>query len=132
MENNTDDKILVEPADLELVINLNQLNKELLDQPLKYKKWTNLKAEANRVAKFLKLELKEREALAILKLSSRKMTVDQRSAEVSLDPRVQEVQRKLIEAEEVAERFEGVVRAFYQRHEMLKDLSANKRKELID
>jgi hypothetical protein len=47
-----------------------------------------------------------------------------------MDAEVQKLKTELADTEELEVEFEGIVKAFAQRVEMLKDLSANIRKEM--
>ena len=121
-------------VDMELRIDDRHLNEELMDQPLFFRKWTRLLSEVSKKAKTIKLVLEETEAALHSKLSNdgKGRKVKEIESMVALDADVKRIKRDLIEAEGLVQEFEGIVKAFYQRHEMLKDLAANKRKELID
>jgi len=127
-------EIIHQDVDKELTIDNQNLNEELMDQPLYFKKWTTLLSEVRRKAKVLRFNLEEKEAELYVKLSNdgtgRK--VKELESAVTLDPDVKTLKRELVEAEEIVDKFEGIVKAFYQRHEMLKDLCANRRRELVD
>lgn len=126
--------VLSDPADIELSIDTGQINHEIMDQPLLMRKWTKLKAEVSARAKSIKDQVKRTEAgvrLGIMK-GEKGLKVKDIDAHVELDPQVIKVKDELIEAERLLEEYEGIVRAFYQRHESLKDLAANIRKEVID
>jgi hypothetical protein len=126
-------EIIHEDVDMELRIDDRHLNEELMDQPLFFRKWTKLLSEVAKKARTIKLVLEETEAMLHTKLSSdgKGRKVKEMESIVALDSDVKRIKRDLIEAEGMVQEFEGIVRAFYQRHEMLKDLAANKRKELL-
>jgi len=126
--------IIHEDVDQELNIDPNHLNEELIDQPLFYKKWANFKAEIARKVKTTKLMLEETKSELYVKFSNdgTGKKVKEVEAAVTSDDNVKRLERELIEAEETLDKFEGIVRAFYMRHESLKDLCANARKQLID
>ena len=127
-------EMIATDVDQELVIDTNHLNEELMDQPLYFKKWTGLLAEVNKKCKIINLTLEEKEAELHIKYANdgTAKKVKEIESAVTSDPEIQKLKRELIDVEELVSRFEGIVKAFYQRHEMLKDLSANKRKELVD
>jgi hypothetical protein len=125
-------EIITDAVDMELFIDHHDLNNEVMNQPLLLRKWTKLKSEAHTKAKILKLQLKELESKFTSEYSKKGYKVKEVEAAVCLEPKVQKMQRDLIEAEETLESFEGIVRAFFQRHEALKELGANIRKELLD
>ena len=129
-----DENVILEGISSELYINTDRLNEELLDQPIKFKKWVELESEALKHLKNLEnsLEIAEAEAYVKAKASGQKMTVKDLESAVALDEAVKLIKEQIIEAEAVCLDMKGAVRAFHQRHEALKDLCANKRKELID
>jgi hypothetical protein len=121
-------------VDQELYIDLNHLNEELMDQPLLFRKWTGLKAEIERKVKSIKLMLDETKSHLYLQFSNdgTGKKVKEVDAAVTLNDDVKRLERELIDAEETLTKFEGICRAFHQRGEALKDLCANRRREVID
>lgn len=128
--NNND--IIHEDIDKELWIDDEALNGETIDQPLTFRKYTRIKAECNAKAKTIKQKLKETEAMAYLEFAKEGKKVKELDSMVETDEEVIKLRHELIDAEQMVEEFEGIVRAFHQRHDSLKDLCANRRKELID
>lgn len=126
--------LITEPIDVELSIDEDQLNEELMNQPLLYRKWSTFEAGAATQVKKIELKLEHAKAQAYIeaKESGIKMTVKDLEAAVTLDEDVIKLNEQLIEAQEVLADMKTAVRAFLQRHDALKDLSANRRKELID
>lgn len=126
--------MVADPLEKELSIDSQRLNEEIMDQPLLYKKWSTLAAQVSKKAKLFKLNLEEKEAELYVLYSSdgTGKKVKEIESAVSLNPDIRRLKRDLIDAEELLEQYEGIIRAFYQRHEMLKDLAANARRELID
>lgn len=118
----------------ELRIDPHRLNEELMDQPLYYRKWSEMLAGVAKKAKLAKLVLEEKKAEKHIQYSQDGMSrkVKEVESAVLLDADVKKLERELIDAEELVEKFSGILRAFHQRAEALKDLNANKRKELID
>lgn len=127
-------ELVTDDAGRELSIDDAMLNQELMDQPLSFKKWTNLLAGVSKKAKIIKLTLDEKKAETVTKYSSdgTGKKVKEIEASVAMDPEVRKLERELIDAEEMVDQYTGIVKAFYQRHEMLKDLCANKRREFVD
>lgn len=129
-------QILSEDIDVELSINDDALNHELMEQPLKYRKWSGFEAKASKAVRNLNLQLEHAKSTAYVKAKSdagtRKLTVKDLDAIVTLDADVMRLEAELIQAEEIHANMKTAVRAFLQRHDALKDLAANKRKELID
>lgn len=125
--------LITEPIDVELSIDEDELNEELMNQPLLYRKWSTFEAGAATEVKKLELRLEHAKAQAYLeaKESGIKMTVKDLEASVTLNENVIKLNEELIEAQEVLADMKTAVRAFLQRHDALKDLCANKRKELI-
>lgn len=117
----------------ELMIDSEHLNDEIRDQPLLFRKWTNLLSQVQHKASMIKLHLEEREAELVTTFSGngKGMKVKEIEAAVTLDPTIKQFRRELIEADTLVQEYEGIVRAWHQRHEMLKDLAANFRKELL-
>ncbi len=123
---------ILDQIDLALVIDSQNLNEELMNQPLAFRKWTKLKSEVTARAKTLDEYFKRVKAarrMAIAKGGSFK--VKDLDAEVELDDEVRRAKADLIEAERLQEEYEGIVRAFWQRHEVIKELAANVRKEIV-
>lgn len=121
-----------ENADKELYIDHEALNDELMDQPLLLRKWIRLKAQVNRNTRIIQQKLKEVEARVHLELSKEGGRVKDVDSRVELHPEVQKLRNELIDAETLSEEYEGIARAFFQRHEALKEICANIRKELAE
>ena len=126
------DKALLSKEDLELYIDEENLNAELMDQPLRYRKWSALKAEVSKKAKILKGQFERTKAAKRLEFAKTGARVKELDSMVAVDDQVAELQTQLFEAEELLDQYDAITRAFYQRYEMLKDLAANRRKELLD
>lgn len=114
------------------IIDDSRLNEELLKQPLLFIKWVEISVKANQAAKAAKANLKAVEGETRLKYAQKGVRVADVDAKVDTDKDVKEARNALYEAEATAEKLNSFVRAIYQRGEALKDLCANKRKELID
>lgn len=127
-------ELITDRIDQELFIDIQNINHELMNQPLLFRKYARLEAECNRMVRALEAELERSKAKAHLDLLKQgsKMKVADMEATVLLDENVKVVQDKLIEAKEVQENMKGALLAFRQRHDALKDLSANLRKEYGD
>lgn len=126
--------IISDDVEQELFIEEDYLNEEIMDQPLKFRKWARLEVEADRRVKSIRLKLEQTKAMAYLeaKRELNKPTVRELESYVSIDPDVVKIEDELIVAEAELSDAKMIVKAFYQRHESLKDLAANLRKELID
>jgi hypothetical protein len=125
-------KPLLKGEDLELHIDEENINSEIMDQPLRYKKWAKLKAEVSKKAKIIKGEFERMKASKRLEFAKTGARVKELDSMVAVDEEVKELQLQLFDAEEMLDQYDGILRAFYQRHEMLKDLCANLRKQLLD
>lgn len=130
-------KVIYDDVDMELYIDEDDLNKEITDQPLKFRKWSELANEAEKAVKAIQNELDLVCAEVRLEIiedyelkGAKRPTTDDLRALVMVSEKVIEIKRELMEAENTSENLKSVVRAFYQRHEMLKDLSANIRKDV--
>lgn len=123
--------IITDPAELELFIDVDNLNGELQDQPLLMHKWAREKTRANRMVKAIKAKLYQVERKVYDKLAFKGLKVKDMELNAKTDPEVVQVQRELDDAEERFEYITEVVYAFRQRHESLKDLAANARKEML-
>jgi hypothetical protein len=119
---------LYDSVDSELLIDLKNLHGELIDQPLLMRKWTKAKAIANKRTKQLRARLAHAKGNLHKQLAARGLRVGDIEAAINTDPNIINIQEELNEAEYEFEALEGIVRAFYQKHESLKDLSANIRK----
>lgn len=116
----------------ELTISDLHLNEELMGQPLLMRKYTKEFAKLKRQVKAIKnqLELKESSIRTLLWNDGKARKVAEVDAMVLSDVEVQKLRVELYDAEELQDEFEGIVKSIHQRHEMLKDLCANARKEL--
>lgn len=132
--NNGGQELITEEVDRELFIDADNLNDELMDQPLLYRKYGKLKSKANRNAKAVKNKLERVIGAARMefKRSHPKATVGELDALVAMDPTVQQCQNELLDAEELHEDMENILYTLRQRHENIKELCANIRKEMID
>lgn len=127
-------ELIHEEIDKDLFIDDQNLNGELLDQALLFKKYIYIKSEVSKKAKITRLVLDEKKAELITKFSNdgTGKKVKEIEAAVTLDADVQRLERELIDSEELLNRYEGIVRAVMQRHEALRELSTNRRKDVID
>ena len=125
-------KIIKDQVELDLSIDQDDLTDEIMNQPLLFKKYSDLDSECQRALNDCLNYLKLVEAEIHLKVSNDnpKMKVRDLEALVITNDKVQEIKAKLVELEEQASKIRGVLRAAQQRHDMLKELSYNKRKEL--
>lgn len=119
---------LYDAVDSELMIDIRNLNGELMDQPLLMRKWTKAKAMASKRAKAIRGQLAYTKGSLHKSLAAKGLRVGDIEAAINTDPSMMKLNDELIEAEYELEALEGIVRAFYQKHESLKDLSANTRK----
>lgn len=119
---------------LDLAIDEQNLNKEIMDQPLLYKKYSELDAQAQKALRSAELYLSQVEAAAHLRYSrsADKLKVKDVDSMVKTDEEVINAKQKVSELQEQADRIRGALKACYQRHDALKDLAANRRKELVD
>jgi hypothetical protein len=129
---NNKKEILKDQVEIDLSIDTENLNKEIMDQPLLFKKYSDLDAETQRAVRTAELQVARVKAEAHLKYSQKGLKVKDVESMVDIDPVVVEVSNKLLELYETADKIRGIVKALYQRHESLKDLAANRRKELAD
>lgn len=119
---------LYDAVDTELMIDVNNLNGELMDQALLMRKWTKAKAMANKRAKAIRGQLAYTKGSLHKQLASKGLRVGDIEAAIDTDPGVAKLNGELIEAEYEFDALDGIVRAFYQKHESLKELSYNTRK----
>lgn len=119
---------LYDAVDSELMINIENLNGELMDQSLLMRKWTKAKAMANKRAKAIRGKLAYTKGSLHKELARKGLRVGDIEASINTDPNMLKLTDELIEAEFEFEAIEGIVRAFYQKHESLKELSYNTRK----
>jgi len=114
----------------DLKIDKDNINEELMNQPLLYRKWSKILAEANRNVRIFEVELLRVKARAHAKYSQIGKKVKEVESLVMLDDDVVEVYDELVEAEELAENLKGIVVSFRQRHDSLREVSMNLRKEV--
>lgn len=127
-------ELIMGDVEQELYIEEECINEELMDQPLKFRKWSKMEVRCERKVKTLRLALENAEAKAYheARKSQKKHTIKDLENAVKMDERVQELKEELIEAEGELSDIKMIVKSFYQRHEVLKDIAANLRKELLD
>lgn len=133
MRNPIQVNIISDEVDQELFIDEERINDELMDQPLRFRKWANLENKAQKHLKAVQLKLEQAKAQAYIKIkaSGAKVTIKDLEFQVTLDPEVLRLEEEVLEAEDLLASMKTATKAFYQRHEVLKDLCANLRKELI-
>lgn len=124
--------LIYEKVDQELMIDIKNINGELMDQALLMRKWTKAKSMASKRAKAIRNKLEYTKAQIYRDGVRKGWRVGDIQAEVTVNPTVQELTNELTEAEFELEQLEGIVRAFHQKHDALKDLSANVRKGMED
>lgn len=125
-------EIIHEDIDQELFIDDENINEELMEQPLLFRKYTKIKAKLVAKSAAIKQKLKETEARAYAKYAAPGNKVREIESSIDCDPDVLQLRKEHIEAERMVEEYEGIVIAFRQRHDVLKELSTNKRRDLID
>jgi len=118
--------------DMDLAINTDYINDELMDQPLLYRKWAEMSSQANKNVKIVNSRLDRIKAKYHLLFSKEGLKVKEVESKVLLAEEVQQIEEELFKAEQLAEDLKGVVQAFRQRHESLRELSTNIRKEIED
>ena len=119
---------LYDAIDKELMIDINNLNGELMDQALLMRKWTKAKSMASKRAKAIRGQLAYTKGSLHKQYASKGLRVGDIEAAIDTDPGVAKLNSELIEAEYEFDALDGIVRAFYQKHESLKELSYNTRK----
>jgi hypothetical protein len=120
--------VLYDAVDTELMIDVNNLSGELMDQALLMRKWTKAKAMASKRAKAIRGQLAYTKGSLHKQLASKGLRVGDIEAAINTDPGMMKLNDELIEAEYEFDALDGVVRAFYQKHDSLKELSYNSRK----
>ena len=126
------ENVIHERADIELTIDDERLNEELMNQPLLYRKWSKLKSEVNRKAKIIKMKLDQVESQKYLTFAKDGGKVKELESKIDSDEEIIKLKTELYEAEALAEEYDGIAKAFYMRHESIKELCANARKEIAD
>ncbi len=119
--------------DQELRINDLHVNEELIGQPLLMRKYTR---ELSRLKKKVKaitnqLEMKESAIKIMLSNDGKGRKVAEIESMVISDVDVQKLRIERYDAEEMQDEYEGIVKSIAQRYEMLKELCANLRKEMV-
>lgn len=122
---------------MRLQIDENNINKELMDQPLLFREYGKMEVEAGDAVRILEVQLERVKAQVHLEFmkqtaTGKKMTVKDIESQVLTDERVTKVQDELLDAQQVHDDMRNLMLALRQRHEVLKDVSANLRKELED
>lgn len=122
-----------EGIDQELHINDLHVNEELVAQPLLMRKYSRELASLKRKRDAIqrKLELQESTITMTLSRDGTGRKVAEIEAMVAADESVQKLKEELAESEEHVGEYEGIVKAVQQRHDMLKELCANLRKEML-
>lgn len=119
---------LYDTIDTDLMIDIKNVSGELMDQALLMRKWTKAKANANKIAKLLKIQLAQAKGTLHKQLVAKGYRVGDIEAAKDTDPTILKLSQDLAEAESEAEALDGIVKAFYFKSESLKELSFNLRK----
>ena len=122
-----------ESVEAHLTINDLHINEELMGQPLLMRTYTKELASLRKKVKSIenKLELTESRLRTKFSSNGKGLKVAEVDALIVEDVEVQTLRVELYDAEEQQDQFEGVVKAIAQRYEMLKELCANLRKEMV-
>lgn len=125
----------LEKADLaaELSIDARYINEEVIGQALLMRKYTKELSMLRKKTKSIenKLELKEAQLRATFSNNGRGLKVAEVDGLIVQDAEVQKLRIELYDAEEERDAYEGIVKSVSQRMEMLKELCANLRKEMV-
>lgn len=124
--------LITTSIDKELWIDQEDLNNELGDSPLRLRKYTKLKADVHRKLKAIARKLEMARAEAHESYSKEGGRVKDVEHKVETDPAVMKIKEEHDEAEVLFEEYTGIVRAFFARHESIKEICANIRKEMGD
>lgn len=130
----TNEKQILDQDDVRLQIDENNINKELMDQPLLFREYGKMEIEAGDAVRTLEVQLSRVKAtvhLSIMK-NAEKFKVKDIENMVEVHKDVVKVQNELLKALKMHEDMRNLIMALRQRHEVLKDISANLRKELGD
>lgn len=119
---------LYDTIDTDLMIDIKNVSGELMDQALLMRKWTKAKANANKIAKLLKIQLAQAKGTLHKQLVAKGYRVGDIEAAKDTDPTILKLSQDLAEAESEAEALDGIVKAFYFKSDSLKELSFNLRK----
>lgn len=117
----------------ELSINDRHINEELIGQPMLMRKYTRELSQLRKKVKAIANRLELAEGKLKIKLSNdgKGRKVAEIEAMVVEDVEIQKLRIELYDAEELENEYEGIVKAVSQRMEMLKELCANLRKEMV-
>jgi len=125
-------EIVKDDVELDLSIDFDGINDELMESALMLKKYGDFVTSALRKRKAVALKKDEIEALTYAKLSAKGgMKVKELESHVTLSSDVQRLNRELLEAESQEDSLKRIYYAFKARHESIKELSANIRKEML-
>ena len=125
-------EVIGDNVQMDLAINSDFINDEMMDQPLLHRKYSDLSANQNKAVKAIELKLDRVEAKWHLLYSKEGGKVKEVESKVRLNEEVQKVEEELLQAQETADSLKGIVVAFRQRHELLREISTNIRKDLED
>lgn len=117
---------------MERPIDETSLNDESSYQHVVCAKWANLYSKSIRKASAAKNKFKQVEAEVRLELRDKKLRRDIMDAMVESNPKVLEAAAEYEEAEALKEEYKNIVKAAFQRGEMIKEMNANRRRELVD
>lgn len=125
-------ELITDDASMELSIDKDHINDEIMNQPLLLRKWTDICSKASKNVKIIELQLERAKARWYLEYKKEGGSVKELDSRVKLNEEVVELENKLIDREKTLEQLKGVVTGFRQRHELLKEISTNIRKDLED
>lgn len=124
--------LIVDEIDQELDIDPEDLNEELAHQPLLMRKYTRLASEVISKLRAVEDNLKYVEGKAYLKYKKEGGTIKEVEARVDTDDEVKQARQEVQETQALHKEYEGIVRSIMQRHDALKEICANIRKEMVD
>jgi len=124
-----EDELILDDVSKDLLIDRDALNKELLDSSLLLKKYGEFKTRTYKKYKVVEQQLKNIEEDLFLRAEGKNLK--EKECRVGQNQSVRELRMHLIDADAEAKQFANYYAQFLTRHEAIKELCANVRKELV-
>jgi len=119
----------------DLEIEEKKINLHLRTTPQLYYKYAELRSSAKTELKRLQLDLrllKSQVTSNLIKFAKKKPTLKSIEIEISLDDEVVELEERIIELEDIIETYNNALNAINKKHESVRELSMNLRKDFLD
>lgn len=116
----------------DLEINTNKINEELKKQAKLFYAYCKEKIDLKTKIKYEKLDLQLLESFKLKTIDTSKLRAKEIEALLNQDDEIIKKKESIIDLESDLEDFENIIKSLVQKHECLKEISMNQRREIID